>query len=288
MSVISFFRFRVALVSILIASLAAISNAQQTPPPTTTDAHSSHPEKIFSEFKVDDSIDSVVARLQKDDPDLKLLVIRDPNAPPNQPHITLSLKNVTASDVLSVMSSIYPNVALNSISATTGPIFTLKIVAPPSRDGLFGGPNQSGPPREEVKVYNLTLLVDGWISQNIPPDAKLEDLPTLRRKALDQIMSLVQAALSQASPQASKPVLQVHEPTQTLVFKGTAEQRGIVQEAMNALQQRLNEQQRELARLKAMIGSLSTAPTTRPAEPASPDQPARRERGGTAPQGSQS
>jgi len=62
-----------------------------------TGNQSVHPVKTLPEFKVDDSIDNVVTLLQKADSSLKIIFVREPGATPNQPYVTLNLKNVAAS-----------------------------------------------------------------------------------------------------------------------------------------------------------------------------------------------
>jgi chromosome segregation ATPase len=54
------------------------------------------------------------------------------------------------------------------------------------------------------------------------------------KTALDHVLSLIKATMAQAGGGAG-PLLQVHEETQTLIFKGSSNQRAALEDALTAL-----------------------------------------------------
>jgi chromosome segregation ATPase len=95
----------------------------------------------------------------------------------------------------------------------------------------------------------LTTVV-GALAQSTHPDLSAKDRPAAEKEALDQVLSLLKAALSQVGQGGANaaPVLQVHPETQTLIFKGSPEQRDAVEDVLAALTpegQRDNSQEAE-------------------------------------------
>jgi hypothetical protein len=88
--------------------------------------------------------------------------------------------------------------------------------------------------RSGVKVYRLSNALGSVLNNQgitMPGDPKAR-VP-VEKAAMDQVLSLIKAALAQAG--GGGPVLQVHEETQTLIFKGSADQRAAVEDALSAL-----------------------------------------------------
>src|SRR5205807_5814909 len=89
--------------------------------------------------------------------------------------------------------------------------------------------------------YHLATITESLYSRpdsglfgNHPTTQKTPvDIAALQKSALGDVLSLVKAALSQIDGPA--PVLQVHEATQTLIFKGTPEQRAALEDVLDAL-----------------------------------------------------
>jgi hypothetical protein len=96
--------------------------------------------------------------------------------------------------------------------------------------GLVGGmPMQSS----GVKVYPLTETVEGLLSAK-PEQPK--DRTAAGKEALSQVLSLIKATMAQATESGTAaPTLQLHEETQTLIFKGTPVQREALESVLGAL-----------------------------------------------------
>jgi hypothetical protein len=188
-------------------------------------------EKVIPSFEANDNtIDEVVAMLRKDDPNVQIVLVHSSPLPgtgvkrstEGSPRLRLLLKNVTTADVLNVVSRAYPNIALDGIGgATQEMIYILRV-----RDTSAGSDT-----RQVVQVYNLAPMVKAWQQLN---DAKPGDDQNALKKALDDILSLIQAALAQTH-EPTEAVIQVHPPTQTLIFRGTPAQQAAVEQAVNAL-----------------------------------------------------
>ena len=159
------------------------------------------------------SVEDVIDLLRQQDSTLQIMVARDPDAPSKLPDIHLKLKNVTAADVLKVLSVAYSDIEL--VPSNDSPIVVVKVHAIP---GAIAPP-------QVVRVYSLSVGVQGLKAIN----AYGTD------KALVDAMSLVQAALAQ-TPQSAAPTLQVHEATMTLIVKATTDQQETVAAAIKALQ----------------------------------------------------
>jgi hypothetical protein len=105
------------------------------------------------------------------------------------------------------------------------------------RAGGPGLPVINAPARQQsvVRVYRLKEITDVLISQSQSATTQPADETTARTQAISHVLSVVQAALEQAG-EKTQPVLKVHEPTLTLIFKGTESQQLVVEEVLRALQ----------------------------------------------------
>jgi hypothetical protein len=155
--------FLCACIAACWAAVALVSpcGAQVAPPPTTLPAGESG-GKVLPEFKADGPRDGVVGSLQQDDPNLRVVLVRDPRAV-DMPRVQLLLKNVTAADVLNVIVNAYPDVTMNRIQGSTGGMIYVMRVRPTS-SRMVNGTFSAG--ETGVHVYNLTVLVQAWIDAN--------------------------------------------------------------------------------------------------------------------------
>lgn len=234
------------LVIAILASLVSPAVAQVQQP----DPQNPPEEKVIANFEANDNtIDEVVATLQKDDPNVKIILVHSrtgAKAPTDSSlRVRLLLKNVTAGDVLQVISRAYPVVALDGVAGHTRELIYVVRV----QDAVV-----SPTARQVVQVYNLAPMVKTWLQLN-EPDLKPADDKDALKKALDDILSLIQAALAQTH-EPTEAVIQVHPPTQTLIFRGTATQQSAVEQAVNALRPtrlEFGSAESQIAQLKARI-----------------------------------
>jgi hypothetical protein len=193
----------------------------------------------------------MVDYLQDVVPNFKAVVFRDPNVPDDQPVVTMRLKKVALSQILALLTTACPNLEIQEIGGAGGTIYCIKVHAmndgqlqpgggPAAGPGLgaaaFGGGGMAGMPMmaaSGVKVYPLTETVEGLISAKPEPP---KDRAAAGKEALNQVLSLIKATMAQATESGTAaPTLQLHEETQTLIFKGTPAQREALESVLGAL-----------------------------------------------------
>lgn len=192
------------------------------------------PSVEFQDLNLEDA----VAFLQDKVPGFKAVVVRDPGAPAAYPTIRLKLKGVALGQILELLQSAYPGIEAGTIEGGGGTLYCFKVHGPTA-----GGPT----PPLAVKVYPLTDLV-ATVIKSRPEEPK--DKTAATKESLDQILSVIKATLEQASDSGAAPVLQVHEETRTLIFKGSAEQREALESVLAALQQRHPLEEKQISDLK--------------------------------------
>ncbi len=149
----------------------------------------------------------------------------------------MHLKRVTVQQVLDLITKAIPDVTTEQADNGENPIYIIHVKSdtPVPPGGGFAGPMPPGiapmaapqldPNHQFVAVFPLRDIVDQQMRLQGKPDAKA---------ALDAVLSLLQAAMDQANA-GDKASLRVHEATQTLVFKGTAEFQQVLMQTLDAL-----------------------------------------------------
>lgn len=253
---------------IAVAVMICTSAMAQVAPPASTASPERGSSKVLPTFQVNDqTLEEVVEMLQKEDPALKVVLVRSPQSLPGLPRVRLVLKDVVAGDILNVIARAYPDVTLDVFRGQTGEtIYVMRVNVLPK-----GG---SGHSITDVYVYNLAPMVRTWAEQN--HRAADGDPQKVLSQALDDIVSLIQAAVSLVDQDQGKPVIQVHASTQTLIFSGVPAQRAAVEQAMNALrpstgndpmslQNQIHDLRKEVTDLRRLISQQNAGkPTTRP------------------------
>jgi hypothetical protein len=261
-------RFAAAcLASAVTASVLPLARADDAPKPAaapaakaapTSKADDSGKPKLLPEVNVKDiALPDLIDFLRDVDPTFQAVVAYDPGASRGEPKIQeLRLKNVTTDAVMELLSQTYPQIH-SSVAPSgddKGKIYMIRVEAvpqPPGAPGMFGGPGGMGmsggvapgpqlPPPEVTVVHRLREIVDDIA----PPNAGDAE----RKKALDSVVSLVQATLETGAPSPAQlreskakgervpPVsLKLHEGTETLIFHGSQEQAMIVGQALESL-----------------------------------------------------
>jgi hypothetical protein len=194
----------------------------------------------------------MVGYLQEVVPNFKGVVFRDPGVPDDEPAVTMHLKKIAVSQILALLTTAYPNLEIQEIGGAGGTIYCIK-VHPRGAEGQLqpgggpaaipalgaipfgggGGGMPMMPVASGVKVYPLTETVEGLISAK--PEAP-KDRAAAGKEALNQVLSLIKATMAQATESGTAgPTLQLHEETQTLIFKGTPAQREALESVLAAL-----------------------------------------------------
>jgi hypothetical protein len=213
------------------------------------------PELSMQGVKLGDAVEF----LQDAVPGFKAVVFRDPGVSEDVPTVTMRLKRVSISQLLQLLTTAHPNLEVNEIPGAGGTVYCIKVHSPegvvgpvgPVNPGLGGGVGGFGvqPSTPAVKVFALASVVDAisWRQQGDAP----KDKAATSKAALNEVLSLIKATLEQVDA-ASAPVLQLHEETQTLIFKGTAAQREGVENVLTALtaSQRQSEAKQQLRKVQ--------------------------------------
>lgn len=186
------------------------------------------PERVIKELQLTNApIDDVLTSLRAADPGLQIILARDSGAFPKRPIISeLKVNNVTASQILEALASIYPAL---EISATRDdfdrPIIWMirvKAVDPPERPRI-------------TQVFRLRDAVECLLMEGEPPENEPSHAE-LRKRARDAALSLIETALrTTVEAQDEPPQLQLHEATETMILRGTADQARLVENAIATL-----------------------------------------------------
>jgi hypothetical protein len=203
--------------------------SQSTQPTTgqTTAPAADALEKVLPELRFDNVSFDEVANFLSDVTGMNVVVTRASSVPPGAPALTCHLRNVTPAQFFEFLQTAF-SIQASKIEGPTGPIVVLRV---PLSDAVQGNLNQGGGQgATRTEVFNL-----GAIIENLAAEGG-------KNAALNSVMSLIQTALAQTGGPA--PTLKVHEGTSSLVFKGTTEQRLLVQSTIAALQPSREAQQR--------------------------------------------
>ncbi len=257
--------FKYLAVSIL--AISPIGTISQGAPPAATRPAATEPvgklsgdelqEKVLPDLNLDatplsDFLDFVRELI----PGFQYVIIRDPGIAADFPTLpAMKLKKVTFGQALQIIQEAVPALEYHPVESEKGAVIF-----------LFKIHNNTGDPvpvpASVLKVYRLAETVDALAARNPPP--RPPELDGLNHKpgeltpagqlaaqrvaegyaiavkethkaALNTVLSLLKATLTQAGDTEVNPVIQLHEETETLIVKGTANQVNAVQRALEAL-----------------------------------------------------
>jgi hypothetical protein len=212
--------FLIAALSIAAIVLPAAGAQEKPAPPESQPAA---PERTIPELKLDNvPFDELIQFLRQADPDFQVVVAHEGGPGPIIQE--LWLKNVTASQVLQVVGRTYGFADVRPAgSSAKGTIWSVRTV----------GPRQpSGPPQPAEQAVTGTFRLRDTI------DGVASELPEKDRKeATLRILSLLEMALraDYKTDNSVLPKIQLHEPTETLVFHGSREQMSLVRDTLQSL-----------------------------------------------------
>lgn len=227
--------------TLLLAGWAAAQPAKPAPapPPKPADPARFDPDAPLPEIKVEGvTLEDLVQFLQDARPGFQAVVVRDPGAPRDYPQITMRLKNVSTMQLLGLIQKAYPQVTIDD--TTEGPggvVYCIKVIPDPApQGGGFAGGGMLGQRLDlnarYVQVYSLARAVNMLAAEKA---ADPKDRAKAGRDATNQLLSLLKAAITQSDADGANAALQVHEETQTLVFKGTPAQQQLIDSVLRAV-----------------------------------------------------
>ena len=139
---------------------------------------------------------------------------RDGFAQPDYPTTpAMTLKHVTISPILCNMSRRHsPARPVHvRIDGPEGSLYSIRIAGSPDR-----------PRTNHVRLYRLSDIINAQANES---EAKDKDTTKARdermKTATNDVLSLLQAALDQTDPDGASSLAKIHEPTLTLMFKGS-------------------------------------------------------------------
>jgi hypothetical protein len=141
---------------------------------------------------------------------------------PTLPRMTL--KNVTVGQFLQYVQTAFPGVQCLRIDGPNGPLYSIRI---------SGNPN--GAHNNHVRLYRLSEIINAQADEEAAKDKDVSKSRDDRVKAAtNDVLSLLQAALDQTDPDGAMS-LKIHEPTLTLMFKGSLAKQEVLEEALQTL-----------------------------------------------------
>jgi len=216
---------------VLIGFVPLLAMAQPTPAPATRPA-TAEPARIMGEVNYENtSLDQVIKSLNEVGPSFQAVLAGGVQT--HYPLVTLHLRDVTPEQVLKVMEK--QQMGLQVDSAGDPPIY---VVSFPSLDA------NPPPPMFRVTAYCLTPIIDQLMSSrgehavqtNVPTTQESDGKS--RKAAINDVVNVVQTAVKIASNETTATMIEVHEPTEMLILKGTAEQREAAECVLRALEPR--------------------------------------------------
>jgi hypothetical protein len=207
-------------IAMLAAVLVSPGWAQTTQPdaPATTQ---SAMERVLPELRFDNADFNDVMDFLRDLTGMNIVVVRDGGIPADYPRLTVRLRDVTLEQFFTFLQRAYA-ITADEIDGPRGAVYVVKV--PMNEDASFS--INATPQKANVEqVYRLSDIVHSLAAGKKGDDAE--------KQAMNDTLSLLQAALA-LTP--GTPTIKVHEPTQTLIFTGSADQRKILESALQSLQ----------------------------------------------------
>jgi hypothetical protein len=228
------------VIVVALVALQALAWAQQPArAPASTQQSGPIDERILPEMKFEGiSLDEALKFIHDVAPGFNSVVVRAQGVDENYPIMpNISLKNVTIGQFLELIQKSYP-IQIDRIDGPVGPIYSIRVQATPESlppgnipAGFGGVPVAMHAQQAMVRVYPLGDIITSLVSRQ--PGGKSEAERT--KAALNDVLSLIQAALEQTEGN-DKPILKVHEATQTLLYKGSPDKQAVVEAILGTLQ----------------------------------------------------
>ncbi len=220
-------------------------------------------EPVIPQIQLNEvTLQVVLDFLQEAAPGSQMVVVYEPGAEQSQPIITnLKLTHVTPGQVLQALGRVFPQLDVSASDEGGSIIYTVRVRNKQTRETV-----------RVTRVFRMREAIDQVAREAADTDGAAPRGG--RPQARNAVLALLDTAL-QAGGNPTPPQLQFHEPTETLVFRGTAEEASLVDEALAALRPRMT---RAVARMLDQVnpGTPPPAPNpvTRSAAPPSAPQSA--------------
>ena len=182
------------------------------------------------------TVPDILDHLHDQFPGVSFVLVRTPNTPENVPLGTrVQMKNATLEQLLNVLQLAHPGLSLSPVvpNGQGGPSLfppsEQQQPPPPPSMWIAHLDDPQPTPEQKVQVFNLKDLVASRAA-----DAAV-DGGDHTHEATDEVLSVVNAALEAQAAGGPLPTLKVHEPTLTLIVRGTGAQLDLVQQTLATL-----------------------------------------------------
>ena len=180
-------------------------------------------ERIDKPILLDEQMEVIRQRI----PSFNCVIVRDPGVAKNYPTIpVMMLKNVTVGQFLQFLQASFPGVQYKRIDGPAGALYAIRVRM--EDDPLR---RQMAIDRNRVRLFRLNEFINTLADESPDKDKPREQKI---KEATAQVLSLLQAALEQTEDQ-EPCIVKIHEPTLTLMFKGSPEKQAVLDEALSAL-----------------------------------------------------
>lgn len=214
-----------------ILSFPLIVRGQATTKPAPTQSEAPIPKIDFTNVRLDEAIQF----LSDTRPSFQIVLAG--GVQNHYPLVTLHLRDVSPEQVLRVMQK---QLQLDVEPAGNPPIY---VVSVPNVEA------KAPPPAFRVTAYCLTPIIDALLSRENheqedgkPTTQSAEGAAKKRKAAMNDVVNVVQTAVKIAPDQvpdlATPTMIEVHEPTEMLIIRGTSEQREAAESVLRALEPR--------------------------------------------------
>jgi hypothetical protein len=174
-------------------------------------------------------LDDQMAALRAALPNFNVVIVRDPGVPKDYPTLpAMTLKNVTVGQFLEFIQASYPGMQLDRINGPTGTLYAINIRM--TEEAVRR--NQVIEERNRVRLFRLNEYINALADESPAKDKPREERV---KEATAQVLSLLQAALEETDDGDGPTVVRIHEPTLTLLFKGSQAKQAVLQEALATL-----------------------------------------------------
>jgi hypothetical protein len=245
---------RIILLSTATTAVAQVPTPPLAPAPPTPPtagpplAPQQEPAAIEGEplpaQKLQGPLDEILNQIKDKSKGFNSVIVRSPGVPESYPTLApLTANGVTIGQFLQFIKTSYPGVEISRIDGPNDPLYVIRIalgnVPPWQLPGMPGnsqpvvdpttGAAMGLPPQPTVKVYPLGNIVRALA------DGKTGN-GDHTKQALDDVLSLVQATLDQAGASKDQTSIKVHEPTLSLVFRGSPDKIALLDELLATLE----------------------------------------------------
>jgi hypothetical protein len=175
--------------------------------------------------------------LENDCPGFQAVIVPDPRNPDFDPVLpNMTLKNLPLNQIVEVIEKSVSELKVDKVTSNKGDVWIFRV------RHIGDGRQAATSTSPAVMVCRLSPLIRASAAD--------------RAKALSDILALIQAVV-EASGANPPPMMKVHEPTETLIFRGTPVESELITRALNALEANQSERNSQAGaeRINAIVRS---------------------------------